>query len=200
VKFGPYTITLSRAKPPKTTGVEQGGSGMLTPGVLNVADFLGTSRQPTITQIMNMIDNDGTAQGLFSFITFPVQATNWHIEPDLEDVVKNPDGTESHPQAEFVEGCLRNPEHKGGMTTPFSLVLEDILLGVAQGFCFFEIVYKLNDEGRVVLQKVAAREPWEIDIQTDDTGGFAGVKQRVKRGNKTRDHPDRAALLLPVHV
>jgi hypothetical protein len=47
VKLGKYTVTLSKAKPPKTSGKEQGGSGMLTPGAVNFQDFLGVSRQPT---------------------------------------------------------------------------------------------------------------------------------------------------------
>src|SRR5687768_1079722 len=116
MKIGPYNITLSRQPAPKTTGVEQGGSGAVTPGVLNLQEFLGHTKQPSITQIMNMIDNDGTAQALYNVMAFPVLATNWHIEPDPEDVVKNPDGTESHPQADKVTAWLRNPEHKGGMS------------------------------------------------------------------------------------
>jgi hypothetical protein len=155
----------------------------MTPGILAFGDFLGINKQPSIPQIMNMIDNDGTAEALFNVMKFPVQATNWHIEPDPEDMVKNADGTETHPQADFVEACLRNPEHKGGMSTPFSLVLEDILLGVAQGHRFFEIVYKLDEQGRVAFQKVVARDWHEYEIKTDETGGFAGVEQRVKRGN-----------------
>ena len=86
MKLGQYTITLSKKTLPKVSGDEQGGSGSPTPSNLAFQEFLGATRQPTITQIMSMIDNDGTAQGLFSMLKFPVLATNWHIEPDPEDI------------------------------------------------------------------------------------------------------------------
>lgn len=186
---GGKSLQLSRQKPPKTTGIEQGSAGTSAAGYFDGEMSLSRIRNPSISQIMQMIDNDGTAQMLYSVLTFPVQAIDWHLDPDPEDVVKTvlPDGTtkETHPQADFVEACLRNPEHKGGMSTPFSLILADIAMAVAQGYRFFEIVYKINDQGQIVFKKIAAREAKEITILSDETGGFAGVKQIVKRGEKT---------------
>lgn len=194
MKFGKYQVTLSRGKTPApdTSGNEQGGteSGSTAAGYFDLENHLGRVRNPTIPQIMQMIDNDGTAQMLYSVLTFPAQASDWHLDPDPEDVIKtkSADGTETetHPQAEFIEEALRNPEHKGGMSTPFSLIIADIVLAIAQGYRFFEIVYKLNDKGMVVFKKVVARNHDEIKILTDDTGGFAGVEQKVKRGNDVK--------------
>lgn len=186
---GGRSLELARQPAPKTDGQEQGSSGTAAGGYFDGENYLSKVRNPSIRDIMQMIDNDGTAQMLYSVLTFPAQASDWHLAPDPEDVVKTtlPDGTEdeAHPQADFIEGALRNPEHKGGMSTPFSLVIADIVLAVAQGYRFFEIVYKLNDQGQVVFKKIAAREAGEITIKTDDTGGFAGVEQSVKRDGKT---------------
>lgn len=195
MKIGKYQVTLSRGKTPApdTSGNEQGGadSGSAVSDYFDLENHLGRVRNPTIQQIMQMIDNDGTAQMLYSVLTFPAQASDWHLQPDPEDVVKTTEAdgtiTEAHPQAEFIEEALRNPEHKGGMSTPFSLIIADIVLAVAQGYRFFEIVYKLNDQGMVVFKKVVARNHNEIKILTDDTGGFAGVEQKVKRGNDIKN-------------
>lgn len=149
-------ITLSRqdlAKQtvPKATGQEQGTAGGVTTSYFGIETSLSKIKKPTIPQIMDMLDNDGTVTGLYNVITFPVLATDWHIEPDPSDTVTTQgtdgDSIDSHPQAEFVEKALRDPLHKGGMSTPFSLVLADIMLGVAQGYRCFEIVYKVNKEG-----------------------------------------------------
>jgi SPP1 gp7 family putative phage head morphogenesis protein len=188
--WGGRQLELSRQSAPDTSGNEQGSSGDPADGYFLAERNLGGIRNPTIEEIMQMIDNDGTAAALYNVVTFPVLASDWHIEPDPEDVIKvtNADGTETetHPQADFVEAALRNPEHKGGMSTPFSLVLANMLLAVAQGYRFFEIVYKLNDQGQVVFKKVVARRHNEIKILTDETGGFAGVEQRVKKGGQTQ--------------
>lgn len=184
MKIGKYEVSLARQAAPKVIDKEQGSSGGKATGYFDTEVGLGRVRNPNIQQIMDMIDNDGTVQGLYNFITFPVLATDWHIRPDPEDVVSTTDAngnvTESHPQADFIDDCLRNPEHKGGMSTPFSLVIADMLLAVAQGYRFFEIVYKLNEAGQIVLKKVVSREAKDIELQTDATGGFAGVKQHVK--------------------
>lgn len=199
MKIGKYELQLSRqtsAKElarqasPRTTGDEQGGAGVPYQGYFASESRLGRTRTPTVSQIMRMIDEDGTAAGLYNVITFPVLATDWRLVPDPEDVVKTKDAQgndiETHPQADFVENCLRNPQHKGGMSTPFSLVLSEIMLGVAQGHRFFEIVYRLDDEGRIVFQKVVGREHGTYTIKTDDTGGFAGVEQTVVKNGQSR--------------
>jgi hypothetical protein len=188
---GGRQLLLSREKAPsKADGKEQGSSGDPAAGYFPLERELGSIRNPTINQIMAMIDNDGTAAALYNVMTFPVMASDWHIEPDPEDVIetKNADGTvtRTHPQAEFVENALRDPEHKGGMSTPFSLVVADILLAVAQGYRFFEIVYRINEDGFITFKKVVAREAGEIKILTDDTGGFAGVEQNVRKDGKSQ--------------
>lgn len=187
---GGRSLELARqTSAPDTSGKEQGSTGTAAAGYFDGEQSLSRIRNPSIPQIMQMMDNDGTAQMLYSVLTFPAQASDWHIEPHPEDVVKTTDKAgkvvETNPQADFITNALRSPEHDGGMSTPFSLVIADIVLAVAQGYRFFEIVYKLNDDGQVVFKKIAAREAKDVELLTDDNGGFAGVKQNVKRDGKT---------------
>lgn len=192
IKLGRYEVELAKnadgktIEKPKADGKEQGsGSAGRSVDVY----FANETKEPTIKNIMNMIDTDGTAAMLYLVMTVPIQASNWYLQPDPADVVEttNSDGykTVTHPQADFVDSALRNPEHKGGMSTPFSNIVANICLAIAQGHRFFEIVYKLNDDGLYVFKKVVAREPDTYEIQKDDTGGFAGVKQNVERDGKT---------------
>jgi hypothetical protein len=183
--FSKYHVSLARDKPSKTTGQEQGTSGSQADSYFSIDQALGGLKRPSINQIMNMIDNDGTATMLYNVITFPVLATDWHIEPDAADVLVDKDGNETHPQADFVDHCLRDPLHKGGMSTPFSLVLSDLLLAVAQGFRVFEIVYKIDADGRIVFQKIAARDHGDVKILKDDTGGFNGFEQSSYKNGKS---------------
>lgn len=195
IKLGRYEVALARdntraatgtVKKPKTDGAEQGTASA---GGSSVEYFGNEFREPKIADIMKMIDNDGTAAMLYTVMTVPLQASNWYLQPDPADVVveKDADGNTvtRHPQADFVDECLRNPEHKGGMSTPFSNIIANICLAVAQGHRFFEIVYKIRDDGKIVFKKVVAREPDTYEIETDDTGGFAGVTQNVKRNGRT---------------
>lgn len=192
IKLGRYEVELARGdttggvKKPKTDGKEQGTADS---GGTSIEYFGNEFKEPKIKDIMKMIDNDGTAAMLYTVMTVPLQASNWYLQPDPADIeiTKDENGNEitRHPQADFVDECLRNPEHKGGMSTPFSNIIANICLAVAQGHRFFEIVYKIRDDGKIVFKKVVAREPDTYDIKTDDTGGFAGVQQNVKRNGKT---------------
>lgn len=189
LELGRGGFKFSRETAPKIIG-EQGSSGSKTSGAADFENLFQNLRNPSIAQMQQMLDNDGTAQGLYNMIKFPVLASGWKIIPDPADVVvtKDKDGNEvtTHPQADFVESVLRNPQHKGGMSTPFSVVLANIMRAVVEGYRFFEIVYKYNDEGLVVFQKLAARDHNMITLLEDDTGGFAGVEQTVSKNGKTQ--------------
>lgn len=179
VRLGKYQFLLSKERPPVAKGDEQGTSGSKYDLYFDNEQSLGGVKEPSVRQIMNMIDNDGTAAGLYSVMTFPVLASDWYLKPHPLDVVKGKDGVEVHPQSDFAERALRRPHYDGGMSTPFSLILADILLGIAQGHRFFEIVYKLDDEGYIVFKKVVAREHGTYKIKKDEHGGFDGVEQKV---------------------
>lgn len=127
-----------------------------------------------------MLDSDGTIQALYNSIVMPLLGSNWTIEPDE-------DNPEAIKQSEWVEDALRKPPHKGGMSTPFDLVIAQALRAVVEGYAGFEKVYTISDEGKIVFKKIAWRDPTTLTMRTDDRGGFNGLRQRAFIGNEYMD-------------
>jgi len=163
------------AKPtPPNTSLEIGTSTVgLMPSIFN-EEFIDTSKV-TADDYKKMLDNDGTIQALYNTIVMPLLGSNWTIEPD-------DDTPSSVEQSMWVEETLRKPPHKGGMSTPFDLVLAQALRAILEGFAGFEKVYALSD-GKIVYRKIAWRDPSTITMRTDDRGGFNGLRQRAFIGN-----------------
>ena len=123
-----------------------------------------------IADYVKMRQNDGTVAALYNLITLTILSNEWILKPNEQD-------TNDEIKA-FVEGNFRNPPNLGGMTTPFSLTLSDMLRAVLEGFRFFEKVWTLYD-GKIVYRKLAPRDASTISLLRDDTGGFDGAIQRV---------------------
>lgn len=174
MKLGPVKISLAKPTPPQT-GVEVGTSANgILPSIFG-DEFIDLSKVK-VADFKKMLDTDGTVQALYNTIVMPILGSNWTIEPDE-------DSTEAVKQTEWVEDSLRTPPHKGGMSTPFDLVLAQALRAVVEGFSGFEKVLEIKD-GRIVYRKVAWRDPTTLIIRTDDRGGFNGLKQRAYIGDK----------------
>lgn len=171
----PFTkLELAKPTPPQT-GVEVGTSASgAFPSILG-DEFIDTSKVKA-ADYKKMLDSDGTVQALYNTIVMPILGSNWTIEPDE-------DTPEGRKQTEWVEDSLRTPPHKGGMSTPFDLVLAQALRGVVEGFSAFEKVLDVKD-GRIVFRKIAWRDPTSLTIRTDDRGGFNGFKQRAYIASK----------------
>lgn len=172
-------LISSFAKPPAPqTSIEIGTSTVgLLPSIFN-DEFIDTSKVK-VDDYKLMLDSDGTVQALYNTIVMPLLGSNWTIEAD-EDT---PRAVE---QSAWVEESLRKPPHKGGMSTPFDLVLAQALRAVVEGFAGFEKVYELVD-GKIVYKKIAWRDPTTITMRTDERGGFNGLQQRAFIGNSYVD-------------
>lgn len=169
MKLGPVKISLAKPTPPQT-GVEVGTSANgILPSIFG-DEFIDLSKVK-VADFKKMLDTDGTVQALYNTIVMPILGSNWTIEPDE-------DSPEAVKQTEWVEDSLRTPPHKGGMSTPFDLVLAQALRAVVEGFSGFEKVLDIKD-GRIVYRKIAWRDPTTLIIRTDDRGGFNGLKQRA---------------------
>lgn len=171
--FKSFIQEFARETPPQTN-IEIGTSTIgLTPSIFD-EEFIDLD-QVQVADYKKMLDSDGTVQALYNTIVMPLLGSNWTIEPD-ED---SPAAIE---QSAWVEETLRMPPHKGGMTTPFDLVLAQMLRAVVEGYAAFEKVYDLKD-GRIVFRKVAWRDPTTVTMRTDDRGGFNGLRQRAFIGS-----------------
>lgn len=134
----------------------------------------------SIKDYRKMRDTDATVEALYNVVTRPILAATCGIKADSDD--KNEE------QADFIRQCLFEPPYKGGMETPFPLVLEQMLKSIMDGFEVFERVYRYDVEtGKIVLRKIALRDAATISLKVDEHGGYDGIRQRASFGGKSVD-------------
>lgn len=176
-KFGPFHISLAKPTPPKT-GIEVGSATSGRMSTIFDGEFYD-DEPVTVEDLKKMLDCDSTIQALYNTMVMPLLGSNWTIEPDLQPDEEDQDAID---QSTWVENALRKPPHKGGMSTPFDLVLAQALRAILEGFAGFEKVYEIS-EGKLVYKKIAWRDPTTLTMLTDLRGGFNGLKQRAFIGN-----------------
>lgn len=133
-------------------------------------------KKASIKNLRYMKDNDGTAAALYKLLRMPILANSWRIDTasDAPDAAKDA----ADRQALLVRNNFSLPPHKGGMTTPFRLVLSRTTKAVLEGYALAEKVLTVNSSNEIVYRKIAFRDPETITIIKDEKGGFAGYKQR----------------------
>lgn len=170
------------------------GVGNVLPGT-SWEDWLGTGRkgsnmvsnpvQTDIDKAVQMIREDGQARALFRLLSLPIRSAL----KEAEWVAPEEGGGEK--ETEFANKVWTLPPQAGGMTTPLSRVVKQTLLGVVTGFSCFEQVFHVPEsgdlKGKIVLRKLAYRDPRTIKFKVDSTGGFDGVRQIASIGPKTVD-------------
>jgi len=133
-----------------------------------------------IKDYRNMRDTDATVDSLYNIVTLPILSATFGVKPSEDDV----DGE----QAKFIERALFELPHKGGMDIPFSLILEQMLHALIDGFEVFERVYKYDEQtGKIVIKKMALRDAETVKIMINDKNSYGGVHQRASFGEKQVD-------------
>ncbi len=181
MKFGRLTVNLAKDSRPDLQ--EVGTAIPPKAGMLLNGEAIDTAKLK-IDDFVKMRKNDGTARALYTIMTGPVLALPFDIKAD-------PDDTDEE-QASFVAEALTLPPHKGGMSTPMSLVIADMLRAVLEGYRLFEKVFVINPDGKVVYRKIAPRDNQSITLKMDEHGGFNGARQYAYLGEKFTD------VLIPV--
>lgn len=170
------------APPPKNLGVEL-GVGTIFPNSIwfNPNDPNGSTviNKPVVTidQLVDMRRRDGQAKALIQLVTLPLrlalQSGEWVSPEDDEE--------EAAEEVEFANQLWSLPPMAGGMTTPKSKLIRQILLGLVDGFAAFETVHRYVEDGpmkgKYAPQKLAYRDPRTIKFKVDDKGGFNGFQQ-----------------------
>jgi hypothetical protein len=127
---------------------------------------------------------DGIIRGSLRLLKTPLQAGRWFIEPGSQSATDKK-------IAEFVGKCLFE-----WLNVSWSTLLSDILLMCEYGYIAFEKVWKFNDAGQVVLQKLAPRHPLDIqDWEYDAEGGPDGI---VMEPNLHQDGFSDAKRFIPI--
>lgn len=165
-------------------GVEY-GVGQIMPGSLWI-DWTGESgaiiNRPTVTldQLIEMRRRDGQAKALIQLVTLPLRMSlqaGEFIEPDEG-------GAEA--EVEFANLMWTLPPMAGGMTTPRTKLIRQMILAVTDGFAPFEIVRQVPEEGplknKITLRKLAYRDPNTVKINIDKQGGYNGFRQTTHTG------------------
>ncbi len=130
----------------------------------------------TVEDYRKMLDNDGTVEAIYNLITWTIKSANYKFEA-------KDGGTK---ELQLVEDNFLRAPHEGGMSTPFDLVLGDMLRAIAEGFRLYERVWKLQD-GKVMYKKLAPRDASTVKLKRDDNGGFDGAHQEVWNGTTRID-------------
>lgn len=177
MKLGRLIVNFSK-DPAPSLDQEVGTAISPQAGMLLNGDAIDTSKLK-ISDFVKMRKGDGTARALYSIMTLPILSLPWDIIADADD----PNGE----QASFVEDVFKLPPHKGGMTTPMSLVLADALRAVLEGYRLFEKVWTLDAQNRIVYRKIAPRDNQTLTLRYDPRGGFNGAKQMAYIGDKYSD-------------
>lgn len=130
----------------------------------------------SIDKLTEMLKKDGQARSLYRLMALPILATlknsKW-VSPEDQDGGQD--------EADFANLMFSLPPSQGGMSTPLSKIMRQTLRGLALGFSPFEEVRYVPEDGplkgKIVLQKLAYREPRTIRFRVDQDGGYNGLRQ-----------------------
>lgn len=139
--------------------------------------------RPTVRQLITMRRLDGHARALYRLLTLPARAA-------LANATFKPaDGGEE--EAEFIDMAFRTAPANGGMTTTLQKFFGQLLGALFEGFACFEKVFWIPENGplagKVTLQKLAFRPADTVSFIADESGGFAGIRQRAVVAGKSVD-------------
>jgi hypothetical protein len=139
-------------------------------------------------ELRRITDQDGQAKGLLRMLTMPIINAKWDVLSSDEDSMvatgkskstQDVVGTQSSKERDLIAENLFSTFPEGGMSTPFEDILAVLALAIRDGFKVFEKVFALNQQGRVILQKLAYRDNDTVTLLSDDHGDYAGFRQRV---------------------
>jgi len=158
------------------------------PGESLISNYDGEERRIdylTLQDYRSMVDNDGQVQMLVNAINNTILASGVEIvDPS------NYEGLEDSEEKLFIESNLFNSSHDGGMAKSLELTNRIMLRAFIEGYRVFEVVYKLGDDKKIHLDRLASRagiNDHELYLIADDKGDFVGIRQRTAFKNRIVD-------------
>lgn len=130
-----------------------------------------------VENLMEMRKKDGQARALLRLLTLPI----WRAATEGEWIAPAEGGGEK--ETEFMNLMWTLPPQAGGMTISWPKLVRQITLALADGVSTFEEVRRVAKDGplkgKIVLKKLAYRDPRTIKFLVDKNGGFDGLRQRT---------------------
>lgn len=121
-----------------------------------------------VPKYAEMLRTDGKAASIEKILTYPIIAAGWEIDP-----AKGDDG-----QAEFIYDALTALPHQGGPKTTIEQFVSQMTAAITHKRAYFEKVYKINEDDKVVYDKLAWRPPETCELALDaKTGEPRGFRQ-----------------------
>lgn len=125
-------------------------------------------RRPKVYDLENMLERDCQAMGLEAVLTLPILATTFRIEP----------GEEDNGEAELAREVFLKPHREGGMWTSIPSIVAQMCGAFARRRAFFEKVWRIRSDGKLVYDKLAFRRASTCEIVVDEkTKSYAGFVQ-----------------------
>lgn len=125
---------------------------------------------PNYEDYNEMLETDGKAAELSQMLINPILSAAWEIEASKDDP--------SDEITNFVQHALTALPQQGGMRTPVELVVAQMSRAMIHQRTYFNKVFKLNDDGMVVYDKLAWRPPQTCELALDHkSGDLRGFRQ-----------------------
>jgi hypothetical protein len=152
----PVDLEYPEGDPPKS---ELGSSFPYDGPVFAAADNgnVYAAEEPLVRDYQHMLDTDGTAASIELMLTYPIIAAQWEIDP-----AKNDAG-----EAEFIYDALTDLPHQGGPLTTVEQLVSQMTSAFTTKRAYFEKVFKVNDDDKVVYHKLAFRPPETCELALD---------------------------------
>lgn len=154
------------------------------PGMPKDVGLVYDWREPTVSQLQEMLDMDGKARSLEQVVTMPLIGAGWHVEPG--------EGNDDHETAQWVENILRKDNADGGMSTSMENVISQMCTAFVMRRSYHEKVFKRDSDNQVVFDKIAWRPPETcVMVRNKQNGELEGFNQWVY------GQPQMVSILLP---
>jgi hypothetical protein len=122
--------------------------------------------EPSLENYHHMMETDGTAQSIELMLSYPIISAPWSVEP-----AKGDSG-----QAEFIYDALTALPHQGGPCTTVEQMVQQMTSAFTNKRAYFEKVFKVNKDNKIVYHKLAYRPPetceLALDARTAEPRGF----------------------------
>jgi hypothetical protein len=129
-------------------------------------------REPTVNQLQEMLDNDGKARSLEQVLSMPIIGAGWRVTPG--------EGNNDHKTAQWVEDILRRDTPNGGMQGSIEYTIAQMTSAFVMRRSYHEKVFKQDDKGQIVYDKIAYRPTDTCTMLRDKrTGDLMGFNQWV---------------------